>query len=178
MLEEELFQPVSDFLVGAGYTVRSEVDHCDIMATKDEELLAVELKKSLTLALVVQSVERQKCADRVYMAVPRPQASMRAQKWRSLFHLIRRLELGLMFVHLGGRKAHVEVVIDALPFDRVKSRQQNRKKRTRAIREIKGRLRDFNKGGSTRKKLVTAYRESAIKIAVCLKKFGPFPPRP
>jgi len=36
---------------------------------------------------------------------------------------------------------------------------------------------DFNQGGSTRRKLVTAYREKAIHIACCLADNGPLPPR-
>jgi hypothetical protein len=36
---------------------------------------------------------------------------------------------------------------------------------------------DANIGGSTGKKLVTAYRESSIFIACCLERFGPLSPK-
>jgi hypothetical protein len=36
------------------------------------------------------------------------------------------------------------------------------------LEEISRRTADYNRGGSTRKKLVTAYRENAIQIACCL----------
>ena len=40
-----------------------------------------------------------------------------------------------------------------------------------------GRSGDFNEGGSTRRKLVTAYRENAIHIACCLFDCGPMSPK-
>jgi hypothetical protein len=177
MLETDLFRPISDFLVKAGYTVRSEVAHCDIAAVRDEELLVVELKTGFSLALLAQAAKRQKSADTVYMAVPKPKNFGRTKKWKDLVHLVRRLELGLMFVDAGKNKSRVEVVIDAVPFDREKSRQRHKKARKAALAEIRGRLSDFNTGGSTRTKLMTAYRESCIRIAVYLDINGPLSPK-
>ena len=41
------------------------------------------------------------------------------------------------------------------------------------IREVQSRSADYNQGGSSKRKLVTAYRESAVHIAVRLQQLGP-----
>ena len=41
------------------------------------------------------------------------------------------------------------------------------------LSEIAGRSQDYNRGGSTRQKLMTAYRENAIQIACLLNDLGP-----
>ena len=51
MLETELYLPVKAFLEAQGYRVRGEVKNCDIAATKDDELLIVELKTSANMTL-------------------------------------------------------------------------------------------------------------------------------
>jgi hypothetical protein len=50
------------------------------------------------------------------------------------------------------------------------------KVRRALLREIAGRSANYNVGGSTGRKLVTAYREQAIFIACCLDRFGPMTP--
>ena len=106
--ESDLAGPLYDYLAGAGYVVRSEVKDCDIAAVKDGDLLIIELKKTLNLALVVQGVRRQRLTDIVYLAIPRP-----SNKWkwwkesRGAQHLLRRLELGLILVSLDRGKPPV-----------------------------------------------------------------------
>ena len=177
ILEEDLGRPVSDFLVNLGYTVRSEVKHCDITAFKNEELIVVELKRNLSVDLLCQAVKRQKAADLVYIAVPKPKKLMGNSKWKDICHLIRRLELGLILVSFKGKQGFVEIPIHPIPFDREKSKAMNKKKRESIIKEMNGRYGDLNTGGSKGKKLVTAYRESAIYIGCCLNKFGPLSPK-
>jgi hypothetical protein len=53
----------------------------------------------------------------------------------------------------------------------------NKRKRESIIKEMNGRYDDLNIGGSTGKKLVTAYRESSIFIACCLESLGPSSPK-
>jgi hypothetical protein len=177
ILESDLWKPVSDFLIGQGYTVRSEVKDCDITAIKDEELIVVELKRNLSVDLLAQAVKRQKAADLVYIAVPKPRRLLGNAKWKDISHLIRRLELGLILVSFKGEKGLVEIPIEPEPFDRLKSRQINKRRRESIIKEAKGRYKDSNIGGTTGKKLVTAYRESSILIACCLEKHGPLTPK-
>jgi hypothetical protein len=45
------------------------------------------------------------------------------------------------------------------------------------LEEIAGRSGDYNLGGSTRRKLLTAYRENALRIARLLELRGPATPR-
>lgn len=177
ILEVDLFKPVSDFLIEQGFTVRSEVKDCDIAAFKDEELVIVELKRNLSVELLAQGVKRQKSAELVYIAVPKPKKLIGNSKWRDIIHLIRRLELGLILVSFKGGRGVVEIAVQPVPFDRDRSIRANKKKREGIIKEVKNRYIDANIGGSTRTKLVTAYKENTIFVACCLNKYGPMSPK-
>jgi len=171
--ESDLYGPVRDWLVAQGYTVRGEVKDCDITAVKDDDLIIIELKRSFGVSLLVQSAQRQRATDSVYVALPRPKGGIYTRHWRAATHLLRRLELGLILVTFGGRAPHVEVVFHPLPHERKKA-----KKHKRAIlTEIAGRSGDYNEGGTTPRKRVTAYRENALQIACLLEQNGPMTPR-
>ena len=172
--ETDLYSPVKVFLEDSGYEVRGEVAHCDVVALKDGEMIAVELKKSMNLELILQGVDRQKSADSVYVAVPRPDNFVKDKKWRRILHLLRRLELGLIFVSPRGG---VDIVHHAVVFDREKSRKLNAKKRKVIIAEHSSRSYDGNTGGCTRRKLMTAYRESCIHTASILMKLNDASPK-
>ena len=167
--ETDLYQPVHDYLVAQGYAVRSEVRDCDIAAVKGDDLIVIELKRTLSLALLAQGIKRQELTEAVYLAIPRP---ANRRKWnaqtRDVRRLLRRLELGLILVS----KRSVEIVFHPLPAER----QQRKGKRRVVLEEISNRSEDYNQGGSTRRKLVTAYRENAIQIAACLCALGPCSP--
>ncbi len=172
ILEEDLSKPVTDFLIKQGYDVRCEVNSCDIAAVKGEEILIVELKKSLSIELLLQAVKRQKISDLVYVAIPKPKKLTGRGKWQDICHLIKRLELGLILVSLSGKKQSVEVAVEPTKFDRVKSIRASSKKRESLLKEIKGRSSNLNKGGICGQKIITSYRESAVYIACLLEKFG------
>ena len=174
--ETDLYKPVHDYLAAQGYTVHGEVKGCDITAMKDGELIVVELKTGFNLKLLVQAAKRQRLGDSVYVAVPRPKGGKRGAGWRDMCFLLRRLELGLIIVTFSKKGAGVEVVIHPEVFDQVKSKQVSKRKRYSVIKEMETRYGDFNEGGSTRRKLMTAYRENSIHIACCLEKFGPLKP--
>ncbi len=171
--ETDLAGPLYAHLADLGYTVRSEVKDCDIAAVKGDDLLVIELKKTLSLPLLVQAVRRQRVTDSVYVAIPRP-----SNKWkwwkesRGAQHLLRRLELGLILVSLESGKPPVEVVFHPLPF----ARRRKAAGRRAVIEEIARRTADYNRAGSSRTKLVTAYRENAIHVACCLEVTGPTSP--
>lgn len=169
--ETDLHRPVSDFLMARGYTVRAEVRHCDITATKGDDLIVVELKRHFSVDLLLQAVERRRVTDSVYVAVPRPDKGH--GRWRGIKKLLRRLELGLIFVSFAGARARVEVVLHPGPYTPRKAPQARRA----IIDEIAGRSQDYNEGGSTRRKLLTAYREEAIHIACLLDAHGPSRPK-
>lgn len=177
ILEEDLYKPVHDFLEKQGYTVRAEVNYCDVSAVKGDELIIVELKRNLSVALLSQAVKRQKVSDLVYVAVPKPQRFRADSKWKDICHLLRRLELGLMLVSLSGNKSFVEIAVEPKAFDRTKSKSANIRKRNSIIKETKGRYKDLNTGGSRGKKLMTSYREQSLFIACCLHKLGPMSPK-
>ncbi len=171
LTETDLALPVCHYLRDHGYTVRSEVRDCDITAAKGDDLIIVELKRNFSTALLVQATKRQRITDSVYVALPRPTG----RKARSdIRHLLRRLELGLIFVSVNGRRhRRVEVVFHPIPFQR-----QKRKRARRAVlREMSQRSDDFNTAGSCGRKLVTAYRENAIQIACYLDVLGPMSPK-
>ena len=165
LAETDLARPLYDWLAAQGYTVRSEVRNCDIAALRGDELVIIEIKKTLNLALVVQAVQRQRMADIVYVAVPRPPNKW---KWwresRGVFHLLRRLELGLILVSCSTAGPTIDVVFHPRPL----TRRRQAPSRRAVLAEISGRIADYNTAGSTRKKLVTAYRENAVHIACCL----------
>ncbi len=166
--EMDLAPPVSAFLEAQGYTVRSEVNGCDIVGIRGDTTVVVELKRNFTVSLLAQAADRQRIADAVYVALPRPLDPLRGKRWHSLRHLLRRLELGLLFVSFTTGTPEVQLVFHPTPFDR---KRDNRRRRA-LLREAAGRSKDFNRGGSTRRKLVTAYRESAVHIACGLEALG------
>jgi hypothetical protein len=171
--EAELAAPLTAYLAQQGWTVRSEVKDCDIAASRGEELLVVEVKKTMNVPLLVQAARRQRITNTVYVAIPRP-----SNKWkwwkesRGVQHLLRRLELGLILVSLDPGKPPVEIVSHPLPFER----RKRAKSRRVVLEEIAKRTADYNRAGSTRTKLVTAYRENAIHIACCVSKKGRLSP--
>lgn len=171
--ETDLYQPIHDYLVEQGYTVRSEVKNCDITAIKDDELIIIEMKRSCSTSLFVQAVQRQQITDAVYVALPKPEGGVGTAQWKGIKLVLRRLELGLILVTLKFKKPKVEVVFHPIPYDRKKKKAAKRV----VLREINGRVGDFNEGGCTRTKIATAYRENVIHIACCLEKFGPLSPK-
>lgn len=115
MKEEDLFPPVRRLLEDLGYIVHAEVKNCDVTATKDEELIVVELKKNLTTKLLAQAVSRQNTGADVYVAVPKP-TNYKPRAYRDTLNLLKKLELGLIFVNLLEGNSFAEVVCDPAPF--------------------------------------------------------------
>ncbi|PLS17363.1 hypothetical protein CVD28_12415 [Bacillus sp. M6-12] len=177
ILETDLYEPIRNYFTEKGYDVYAEVKHCDITAVKENELIIVEMKLNLTVDLLVQAAKRQRITDLVYIAIPRPKYRLGSKKWNDICHLIRRLELGLILVSFQKSGISMEIAISPGPFDRLKSMQYNRKKRDFIIAEIDGRNGDYNIGGSSKTKIITAYKETCIQIACLLERFGPLSPK-
>jgi hypothetical protein len=58
--ETDLYAPVKQLLEQQGYTVRAEVDHCDLVAVRGgEPPVIVELKRRFALSLVYQGIQCQ-----------------------------------------------------------------------------------------------------------------------
>jgi hypothetical protein len=174
--ETDLYKPVQEYLEGLGYNVQGEVEDCDLVAIKGDELVVIELKTSFNLKLLSQAVKRQRAADSVYVAIPRPKGGTRTAGWRDMCMLLRRLELGLITVAADKEEDQVEVHFHPNTFDRVRSVRSNKKVRHHIMMEATARSGHYNTGGSNKKKLITAYRERAVHVACCLMKFGPLSP--
>jgi hypothetical protein len=101
--ETDLYAPVKKLLEHQGYTVRAEVDRCDLVAVRGgEPPVIVELKRRLALSLVYQGIERQRITDAVYLAVAAPTGRKAWAIWNrkrgAMLQLCRQLGLGLMTV--------------------------------------------------------------------------------
>ncbi|SHJ61404.1 DUF2161 domain-containing phosphodiesterase [Paramaledivibacter caminithermalis] len=173
ILEKDLYGPISSYLRNQGYKVQSEVKDCDIVAQKGEEIIIIELKKSISLRLLIQATKRQKITNGVYIAIPKPKNFKWSKHWKDICNLIKRLEIGLIVVSFLETTTEVEIVFHPSVYEHKKS---NRMKES-IIREINGRSGSYNIGGSVKEKIMTAYRENAIHIACCLEKYGPLSPK-
>lgn len=175
--EVDLYKPIQQYFSKEGYDVYGEVKDCDIVAEKGEDLVVIELKLTLSVDLLVQAAKRQKLTDQVYIAIPKPKYRIPSKRWTDLCHLIRRLELGLIVVSFSGNRKKTEIILHPTPFDRPKSMRQNKKKRESIVKEISGRSADYNIGGSSKTKIMTAYKENCIQIASYLDHFGQLAPK-
>lgn len=174
--ESMLFEPIASYFEELGYKVNGEVNGCDLAATKEDELLIVELKKTINLEVILQGVERQKLGDVVYIAAFKPKNFKKNQRFKRICHLLRRLEIGLIFVSYNRKEPVVEIVLTAEPFDRIKSRSTNKRKRNHVLKELQTR-KSKTTGGIHKTKVMTVYRERAIMIGELLEANGPMAPR-
>ncbi|WP_424766327.1 DUF2161 family putative PD-(D/E)XK-type phosphodiesterase [Paenibacillus sp. sgz302251] len=177
--EEELYNPIKKYYEQLGYIVKSEVLHCDLVAIHPErsETIIVEMKKTFNLALLLQGVERLRINKHVILAVERNRKKSGAhnQRFGDLTELCRMLGLGFMTVTFYKTKPPV-IELLCEPGD-PPQRGVRRRKQAQLLLEFKERSGDYNIGGSTRRKLVTAYREKALRCAHALHMSGPLAPR-
>lgn len=173
MRESELFEPVRRLFDSMGYRVNAEVMDCDVTASKNDELIIIELKKNLSVALLAQALERQKTGAVVYVAVPRPKRYS-PKTFRDTLYVIKKLEIGLIFVTLRGEHSFAEIIQTPEEFRPVRVRVKQR----RSIeKEISGRCIDKNEGGVTGTKITTAFREKNIRVGCLLQKHGKLSPK-
>ena len=95
MAETDLFEPIKLYLESHGYKVDAEVRNCDVVATKDEDLIIIELKTSINMKLLIQATQRQAISNSVYVAIPEPKNKLR---FKDTKYLLKRLELGLLII--------------------------------------------------------------------------------
>ena len=163
MAESDLYLPVKSLLQSQGYTVKAEINGCDVMGVRgDDPPVIVELKTGLTLQLFYQAVDRLTLTDAVYIAIPRPRRALP----HDAVKLCRRLGLGLIVVSKSGT---VEVMADPAPF----VRRQNSNRKTALLREFGRRQGDPNLGGINKTKLMTAYKQDALRCLAHLHLNGP-----
>lgn len=166
--ETDLYLPVKRLLEGQGYMVKGEIGSVDVVAMRDgDDPIIVELKTGFSLSLFHQAIARQAISDAVYVAVPRGggRASMKALAENR--KLCRRLGLGLITVRLAD--GFVEIHCDPEPY----RPRQSKPRKARLLREFARLVGDPNSGGSTRRNLVTAYRQDALLCLKLLEDIGP-----
>ncbi len=168
MKETELYQPVKSLLESQGYDVKAEIGSADIMAIRgDDPPVIVELKTGFSLALFHQAIDRLKVTDLVYLCIPEWKGRAGWKAFVANRKLCRRLGLGLITVNSTTNSAAVH--LDPGPYAPKKSV----KHQSRMLREFQRRVGDPNSGGSTKVKLVTSYRQDALRCLRVLKKSGP-----
>ncbi len=167
--EADLYPPLKTFLAHQGYEVKGEVEHCDVIAVREDGLVVVvELKLSINLTVVLQAVDRLQITDTVYIGVPKGIAVLRSQR-KNVVKLFRMLGLGLMVIDPAATTGSVDILCDPGEYKprRVKQRGE------RLLGEFMHRIGDPNVGGSAvRRGIMTAYRQKALAIAEYLKEHG------
>ena len=170
-METSLYQPVKAFLEAAGYEVKGEVGSCDLVGLSPSDppvVVVCELKLTFNLELILQAVDRAAIADEVWIAAKISKGKGREgdKRYRDL---CRRLGIGMLGVTDQGI---VSVIVNSVtPMPRT-----NPKRRSRLVREHQRRRGDPTLGGSTRKPIMTAYRQQALTCAEALLD-GPLRPR-
>ena len=123
-------------------------------------IVITELKLSFTLELVLQAVDRVRAADQVYLAVAGRRHG-RDQDVR-VHRLCRLLGLGLLTVDV--KDSTVAIIIEPMQY----RPRPDLPKRKRLLAEHDGRVGDPALGGSTRRPIMTAYRQRALRCAAAM----------
>ena len=163
MRETDLYPPIKSFLEAQGFAVKAEIDGCDVVARRlDEPPVIVELKLGFTLQLIYQAVDRLALADLVYIATLRPKRGLPVEAVK----LCRRLGLGLIVVAASGS---IDVLAEPAPY----APRKSAKRQQRLLTEFTKRKGDPNLGGSGKTKLMTAYKQDALRCLSHLVSHGP-----
>lgn len=176
-METSLYLPVKAFLEGLGLEAKGEVCGCDVVALEPGAgdqgqpvaVVICELKMSFTLDLVLQAVDRTAVCDDVWLAVAASRKGRGREGDPAVKKLCRLLGFGLLVVFNTGR---VDVVVEPSEW----KPRPNTKRRSRIVSEHRRRQGDPSVGGSTRRAIMTAYRQQALSCAAALAA-GPARPR-
>lgn len=162
--ETDLYNPVKKYFEQKGFEVHGEVNSCDLTAAKEDLIIICELKKSFNITLLYQLMDRKKYTPFVYAVIPRPN-NLRNNEHRKRVRLLVILGIGLITVAPSTRQVDVLVEPKATEFFVPRYK-------IHLLRELAARHTDLNIGGQTRKKIVTAHRESLIAALCYIEKYG------
>lgn len=163
-LEKDLYEPVKRLFEDEGYTVKGEVDGCDIIAVKDSRMIVCELKLKFNLKLVYQLLDRKSISKEVYAAVTTPKKDT-----YDIIRLAEAIDCGLIFVS--------ETTGAAQAVRRPKATGVRKSRKAGSVKaEFDGRSFE-NVGGVNKTKLMTAYREQSIKLMCVLEAVGEASPK-
>ena len=139
---------------------------CDLVGLSggSPELVVIgEMKRSFTLELVLQAVDRMPACDEVWLAVGASKRGRGRESDARVKKLCRLLGFGLLTVGSAGR---VDVVTEPTPW----KPRRDAKRRSRIVEEHRRRKGDPVVGGSTRTPQMTAYRQRALVLANALSR--------
>ena len=161
--ETELFPPIKKHFEKAGYKVNAEVIGHDIVLSKDNHIIIVEIKLHFNMKLLYQAIDAQKISNFVYVAIPQKKYKETAK----IIHILKELGIGLITV-ASSKRLEIILAHDELLF----TKPTNHRKTKRLKKEIETRKFDTNLGGSNRTKIITAYKEKVLQVACILLQLG------
>jgi hypothetical protein len=132
-------------------------------------MVVCELKLKFNLELILQGVDRATVCDEVWLAACLSPVGKGRERDRRFRALCRKLGFGLLGID-GDGEVSVLLSPTALP------PRRDRKRRSRLVEEHKRRQGDPAFGGSTRRPIMTAYRQEALACAAAMSG-GPRRPR-
>jgi len=167
MKESDLYLPLKQYLVSQNYEVKGEVCDCDVVAIRnDEPPVIIELKLSLNIDVLLQSIDRLALSSVIYIGIPHDCKSFKKKK-KLAIRLLKMLGFGLILINPNSNK--VEILLDPCEYKPRKVKQ----KKERLLGEFQSRVGDPNLGGMASKKgVITSYRQKALQIALYLQKHG------
>jgi hypothetical protein len=171
-METSLYLPVKKFLEAAGYEVKGEVGHCDLVGLSDADppvVVICELKMTFNLDLILQAVDRASISDEVWIAAKVSARGKGRESDKRYRDLCRRLGIGMLGVSDLGDVSIIVSSVSPMP-------RTNPKRKTRLVREHRRRHGDPTAGGGSKAPIMTAYRQQALICADALKN-GPLRPR-
>jgi hypothetical protein len=163
-VETTLYLPVKRFLEDLGYSVKGEIGRCDLVGLRDDDPAVVvigELKLSFNLELILQGVDRLSLGDEIWLAAQLSARGKGRESDARYRNLCRRLGFGLLGVSKSGR-------VDVLVSPTAPMPRKDSKRRSRLVDEHRRRQGDPVLGGSTRKPIMTAYRQQALACAAAM----------
>ncbi|WP_421361594.1 DUF2161 domain-containing phosphodiesterase [Agrobacterium rosae] len=163
-METSLYLPVKAFLETAGYSVKGEVSGCDLVGINGDEppvVVICELKMTFNLEVILQAVDRSAIADEVWIAAKISAKGRGREADKRYRDLCRRLGIGMLGISDHGDVSIIVASISPMP-------RTNPKRRSRLVREHQKRRGDPALGGSTRKPVMTAYRQQALGCVAVL----------
>jgi len=159
-----MYPIIKNFLEDQGYYVKAEVKDSDIVASKEDILMIIEMKSTFSIKLIYQGLKSKGLTDYIYIAIPKPPLKViKSDNFKEKKEIAKHLELGLLFIDkdLG----EVTVVLNPESFHhRKRYKKQNALKNEFFLRKT-----SFNVGGVNKTKIITAYRELALQILYFLK---------
>ncbi len=161
MKEFEMFPMLKNYFEIQGYKINAEVKGCDLTASKDDELIIVEMKTSLNITLLYQAMDRKKLTPNVYIAVPKPKRKLHTNI-NKMKNILTKLQIGLLIVDVVAK----DVFCYCTP--ETDNTKINYKKKAKLIKEIGSRNVDENVGGVNKTKILTGYKEKGISLCCAL----------